>query len=181
MLAVYFPGQILYTGRGGYRMELKNKLFQLRKNKGLTQLELAEALNVSRQTVSRWEVGTAVPTLDNLVILSRLYGVPLDDLIQAPVPAAPAKAPLNVPPPPPPKAGRLPAPMVSLLLAVLILGVGILIGINLPEKAELNHGERIMIDGPQSRLEQTPADIRDELQWLETTIKDMASEKDSLS
>lgn len=63
-------------------MELNNKLSQLRKNKGLTQLELAEALNVSRQAVSRWEVGTAVPTLDNLVALSRLYSVPLDDLVR---------------------------------------------------------------------------------------------------
>lgn len=62
-------------------MELKEKLSRLRKEKGLTQLELAEALNVSRQAVSRWEVGTAVPALDNLVSLSGLYGVPLDYLV----------------------------------------------------------------------------------------------------
>ena len=59
-------------------MDLKKKLSQLRKEKGLTQLELAEALQVSRQAVSRWEVGTAVPALDNLVSLSEVYGVPLD-------------------------------------------------------------------------------------------------------
>lgn len=63
-------------------MELKEKLSRLRKEKGLTQLELAEALNVSRQAVSRWEVGTAVPALDNLVSLSGLYGVPLDYLVR---------------------------------------------------------------------------------------------------
>ena len=62
-------------------MELKKKLAGLRKGKGLTQLELAEALSVSRQAVSRWEVGTAVPSLDNLVSLSRLYGVPVDYLV----------------------------------------------------------------------------------------------------
>lgn len=62
-------------------MELNEKLSQLRKKKGLTQLELAEALNVSRQAVSRWEVGTAVPTLDNLVNLSEVYAVPLDELV----------------------------------------------------------------------------------------------------
>ena len=61
-------------------MELKKKLSQLRKEKGLTQLELAEAIQVSRQAVSRWEVGTAVPTLDNLIALSRLYRVPMDYL-----------------------------------------------------------------------------------------------------
>lgn len=62
-------------------MELKKKLSQLRKEQGLTQLELAEALNVSRQAVSRWEVGTAVPSLDNLVGLSEVYSVSLDYLV----------------------------------------------------------------------------------------------------
>lgn len=62
-------------------MELRKKLSQLRKEKGLTQLELAEALNVSRQAVSRWEMGTAVPSLDNLVGLSEVYSVSLDYLV----------------------------------------------------------------------------------------------------
>lgn len=62
-------------------MELKQKLSDLRKGKGLTQLELAEMLSVSRQAVSRWEVGAAVPTLDNLISLSKVYGVALDELV----------------------------------------------------------------------------------------------------
>ena len=63
-------------------MELKKKLSQLRKTRGLTQLELAEALKVSRQAVSRWEVGTAVPSLENLIALSNLYHVTLEYLIR---------------------------------------------------------------------------------------------------
>lgn len=62
-------------------MGINEKLAELRRAKGLTQKELAEALHVSRQAISRWEVGTAVPSLDNLTYLSRLYGVPLDDLV----------------------------------------------------------------------------------------------------
>lgn len=163
-------------------MDLKNKLSQLRKEKGLTQLELAEVLNVSRQAVSRWEVGTAVPTLDNLIILSEVYGVPLDDLIQKePLdseaeeksPDVPARAEG-------PKAGRLHTPLVSLLLAVLLLGVGILIGINLPRKAKISEAglkERVVVNGPQARLERTPTDIEDELEWLETTVKDLLEEE----
>ena len=50
-------------------MELKDKLVSLRKGKGLSQLELAETLNVSRQAVSRWEVGTSVPTMEKLIAL----------------------------------------------------------------------------------------------------------------
>ena len=43
-------------------MELKEKLVALRKEKGLTQLVVAEKLNVSRQAISRWESGTAQPS-----------------------------------------------------------------------------------------------------------------------
>ncbi len=62
-------------------MRLPKKLKTLRKKSGLTQEELAEKLRTSRQTVSYWETGAVVPTTDNLRILSRLYGVSLDDLL----------------------------------------------------------------------------------------------------
>lgn len=63
-------------------MELKTKLVQLRKKKGLSQLELAEELNVSRQAISRWEVGSATPSIENLKYLVHLYDVPLEYLLQ---------------------------------------------------------------------------------------------------
>lgn len=53
-------------------MELKEKLVALRKEKGLTQLVVAEKLNVSRQAISRWESGTALPSTDNLRCLGAL-------------------------------------------------------------------------------------------------------------
>ena len=62
-------------------MELKEKLVALRKEKGLTQLAVAEKLFVSRQAISRWESGVALPSTDNLKSLSELYGVPVDYLI----------------------------------------------------------------------------------------------------
>ena len=62
-------------------MSLATKLVTLRKQKGLTQMDLAERLNVSRQAISRWEVGTAVPSTDNLKILGELYGVRVDYLL----------------------------------------------------------------------------------------------------
>ncbi len=62
-------------------MELKDKLVALRKSKGLSQIELAEALNVSRQAVSRWEVGTSIPSMEKLIALGKLYDVPLDELV----------------------------------------------------------------------------------------------------
>lgn len=60
------------------KTSLPTKLVSLRKQKGLTQMELAEKLNVSRQAISRWEVGAAIPSTDNLKVLGKLYEVPVD-------------------------------------------------------------------------------------------------------
>lgn len=62
-------------------MPLAEKLVALRKGKGHTQAELAELLQVSRQAISRWEVGTAVPSTDNLRVLANLYSVSVDYLL----------------------------------------------------------------------------------------------------
>lgn len=62
-------------------MELKEKLVDLRKKKGLSQAELSEVIKVSRQAISRWEVGTAIPSADNLMWLSKFYEVSMDELM----------------------------------------------------------------------------------------------------
>lgn len=62
-------------------MKLEEKLISLRKEKGLSQMKLAEMMSVSRQAISRWEVGAAVPSTDNLKFLGNLYGVSLEYLL----------------------------------------------------------------------------------------------------
>ena len=62
-------------------MRLEEKLVQLRKEKGLTQLQTANELDVSRQAISKWESGSAVPSIENLKLLSGVYGVPVDYLL----------------------------------------------------------------------------------------------------
>lgn len=62
-------------------MELKDKLAELRNKKGLSQIAAAKALNVSRQAISRWETGASAPSTENLIELSRLYGVSVDELV----------------------------------------------------------------------------------------------------
>jgi len=54
---------------------------ELRKEKGLTQEELAEKLNVNRRSVSRWETGSNLPDLDILIEMSDFYGVELGELL----------------------------------------------------------------------------------------------------
>lgn len=64
------------------QVRMTERLIQLRQEQGLSQSGLAEALGVSRQAVSRWETGAAMPSAENLFCLSRLYGVPMDELIR---------------------------------------------------------------------------------------------------
>ena len=62
-------------------MEFNEKLQKLRKSKGLTQEELAEALFVSRTAVSKWESGRGYPSIDSLKEISRFFSVSVDELI----------------------------------------------------------------------------------------------------
>lgn len=87
-------------------MDLKDTLQFYRKRQGLSQIDLADALEVSRQTVSKWETGAVLPSAENLLALSKLYGVTVDTLLNGeteeraqelpeliPLPAEPPAAP----------------------------------------------------------------------------------------
>ncbi len=63
-------------------MDVSEKILQLRKAKGFTQEELAEKLNVSRQSVSKWESGQSVPELEKLVALCGVFEVTADYLLK---------------------------------------------------------------------------------------------------
>lgn len=77
---VFFDFRVPYVGNGGMVMKVSDKIQELRKSAGYSQEKLAELLHVSRQAVSKWEAGAALPTLDNLIELSKLFSVPLDTL-----------------------------------------------------------------------------------------------------
>lgn len=64
-------------------MEFHEKLQELRKNKGLTQEELAEALYVSRTAVSKWESGRGYPNIESLKDISKFFSVSIDDLLSS--------------------------------------------------------------------------------------------------
>ena len=63
-------------------MKLCEQIYKFRCEKKLSQSELAEALDVSRQSVSKWETGAAVPELSKLMLMSELFGVSLDELVK---------------------------------------------------------------------------------------------------
>lgn len=129
-------------------MKLCKKIALLRRENKLSQMELAGMLKLSRQAISRWETGDAMPSTENLKQLSRLYGVPVDVLLdeactleewreeqrkdpaeESPAEESPAEeGPMEKSGKPLHKKGR--AIAVTAAAAVLLagIGVGILIG-----------------------------------------------------
>ncbi|MCM1261362.1 MAG: helix-turn-helix domain-containing protein [Butyrivibrio sp.] len=63
-------------------IEIANRLVNLRKANNFSQEALAEKLGISRQAVSKWERAEASPDTDNLILLSRLYGISIDELLK---------------------------------------------------------------------------------------------------
>lgn len=138
-------------------MDLAERLAALRKRAGLSQGDVAERLNVSRQAVSHWETGFTVPSTDNLSHLGRLYGVTLDELLsysaalppEKPQEEAPAQQPkAEAPAPtPPPAAASAPAHAkviiiaLSILCLLLAIGVGVLLHQKHSENRELTFDE----------------------------------------
>ena len=57
------------------------KLYELRKAKKLSQEELAERLNVARQTISKWETGATTPDTNNLIELSNIFEISIDEFV----------------------------------------------------------------------------------------------------
>lgn len=109
-------------------MLLYEKLARLREQNNMSQFEVAEALDVSRQAVSRWETGRAKPSTEKLIALSRLYGVPLDELVGG----EPARAE-NVEAPAPPRrasprrwiaAGALALAVLAAIIGAYFIGRG---------------------------------------------------------
>lgn len=78
-------------------MNLGENICRLRTARGMSQGDLADALDVSRQSISKWETGGAVPELEKLVKLSALFGVTLDELVKGEKPAPPQATAPEVP------------------------------------------------------------------------------------
>lgn len=71
-----------YNNRGGNKMEFNQNLIKLRKAKGLSQEQLGFELNVTRQTVSKWELGLTTPEMEKLTQIAKLFNLTVDDLLK---------------------------------------------------------------------------------------------------
>lgn len=62
-------------------MKFNEKLIELRKKEGLSQEELGYKLNVTRQTISKWELGQTTPEMDKLMAMSKIFNISVDELV----------------------------------------------------------------------------------------------------
>lgn len=104
-------------------MALSETIYRLRTERGLSQGDLAAKLDVSRQSISKWETGSSVPELDKLVAMSRLFGVTLDELVLDEAPAGGTKSDAAPEPEAQPARGRS---MTQTIVGAVLLAVGAL-------------------------------------------------------
>lgn len=111
-------------------MTVGEKIYKLRTERNLSQGELSELLDVSRQSVSKWENGAATPDLDKIIKLSEVFGITIDELVKGEITSAPAeeKAPQIIIKKesnfPPRKIIGTVLLSLSLLITVILLGSG---------------------------------------------------------
>ena len=136
-------------------MNVTQRLIYFRKSSGVSQIQAAEKLGVSRQTIGRWEQGVSSPSMENLIALSELYGVPIDALVkddwvppeekppEVQVVEIPVDIPVEVPVPVEVPCPRNYRPWA--LLAAVVLAVGIFVSaLFFRERAENSASESQM-------------------------------------
>ena len=113
-------------------MTLGERIYKLRTEKEMSQGDLADALEVSRQSISKWETNGSVPELDKLIKLSEIFGVSLDELItgkeKMDQPVAASQTEQSVTPQVEPQVIYIEKPAKSGITAAQILGIILLAG-----------------------------------------------------
>ena len=104
-------------------MSLGETILRLRTGRGMSQEDLAAALEVSRQSVSKWETNASTPELDKLIKLSALFDISLDELVtggkkENPLP----EPPLSMPAADPPRQEPAAISVVQKIAAGILLG-----------------------------------------------------------
>lgn len=129
-------------------MALSEKLYQLRRKSGLSQEQLAERLNVSRQAISKWESGQSCPEAEKLVAISEFFQVSLDSLLKDEPQTQEAQKPDVKPETPPGGREGLRLGLIACIGGILCLVLWGLLSLLRPESAEqLAASSMIQIDG----------------------------------
>lgn len=140
-------------------MDLSKRLMELRMKNGLTQGQVADVVGVSRQSISKWELGEALPGTEKMKKLGELYGLSVDDLLSDD--ALPeSREDRQAPDPVPAKSRR---GVIALLLIIAILTMAMVIGYFLRKGGGTE--ERIPIEKLQEEKITPPSEEKFGFTW----------------
>ena len=150
-------------------MELSERLVRLRKQKGLSQFDVAETLHVSRQAISKWESGNSVPSTDNLKLLSNLYDVSVDVLLNGEedqpsheLPSAVEKTPSSNKQVHSAERTSRKATTIFRFVLVLAVAVAIVVTIYLVHESQITSVQEMEIEAQE---EPSPPDTAFDIEW----------------
>lgn len=153
-------------------MNLHSKITYLRKEHKMSQLDLAEKLNVSRQAISKWESGTSSPSIDSLKCISTLYNVSidylLDDSIDFPPPQNVSALPANSSPQQEVQSfhcQKLSSAVTRVLLILCILAVAFIAVVYVSNAFEKNNDQPIPIEEMTEESDQNDSDAIFSIEW----------------
>lgn len=122
---------LMANEQGGKAMSLGERIYKLRTEKEMSQGDLADAMEVSRQSISKWETNGSVPELDKLVKLSEIFDVSLDELVTGKETEQQDKKDepeVMAPPQAEPKIVYVEKPVMPTITAAQILGIILILG-----------------------------------------------------
>ena len=162
-------------------MKLCEKLYELRRAAGLSQEELAEKLNVTRQAVSKWENGAAQPELSKLIELSRLYGVSVDELLSL---EEAEKSEPKSDGPDMPAAQETPTPTqprrVKLLRAAAAACLVLAVGVALYSSHRVKQLEG-QVSSLQSQIMSVQSNLSSQIAGISNSVRDALDEESTLT
>ena len=167
-------------------MKLCEKLYELRRAAGLSQEELAERLNVSRQAVSKWENGAAQPELSKLVELSRLYGVIVDVLLsleEAEKAETGPDAPTDAPAPAQPSLGAS-EPKKTLRLKLLLGAAAVCLALAVGLALYNNHRVKQLewqVGSLQSQIMSVQSSLFSQIAGISSSVREAMEESATLT
>ena len=167
-------------------MKLCEKLYELRRAAGLSQEELAERLNVSRQAVSKWENGAAQPELSKLVELSRLYGVSVDVLLsleEAEKAETGPDAPTDAPAPAQPSLGAS-EPKKTLRLKLLLGAAAVCLALAVGLALYNNHRVKQLewqVGSLQSQIMSVQSSLSSQIAGISSSVREAMEESATLT
>lgn len=168
-------------------MKFNEELIRLRKEKGLSQEQLGYELGVTRQTISKWELGVSTPEMDKLIEISKLFNISLDDLVKNELNLKNKEEDVNMKGEFVERENKPMSGLVKVLIIVVIIGIiigiiaGVVFGIQKynDDKKEREYKEKAMeqVEDVMEKVEDSKKQVEETKNRLKNNSEDEDNEE----